>query len=355
MNNNTEEELNYLAIKNWKKYQAGMDRKGRLIRARVKDYAGKDIDDPEYSKLTMNQRYLLDACIRLRARTGRNLSADPTWVALAIGVIPKERPVLPRNIRTLVERGFLVPTNQKFDASETETQSQTETETETQQGSARSARFGAVSPLPPVEQVKTSGPLGSLANQDRKQPQHRKPCGCCDGLCDWSDPIPGCSNPAHVGDCIYYQRHVKKNDYFIKRLTKGYVLNEWLRLENDTPEDWVYDPDPLFETVEKYFDGMDNPPNKITRPLRKPRTEEERTKFRRVVKNPDMLKDYLTDPNCPVCYGKGLVSYFYDPANPRLEASHPCSCWTEESLPEEVLENKVKPRTRKPAVVVEEE
>jgi hypothetical protein len=157
------ENKQYLAIKNWKKYQAGMDRKGRQIRAWVKDYAGKDIDDPEYSKLTMNQRYLLDACIRLRARTGRNLSADRMWVALAIGVIPKERPVLPRNIRTLVERGFLIPTNQKFDASETETQS--ETETETQQGSAPSARFGAVSPLPPVEKTNTSGPLGSLANQ----------------------------------------------------------------------------------------------------------------------------------------------------------------------------------------------
>jgi hypothetical protein len=158
-----------------------------------------------------------------------------------------------------------------------------------------------------------------------------------------------------VGDAVYYQRHVKENKYFTDRLTRGYLVKEWKRLIADTPEDYRYDPDPLFEVVDKYFDGMDNPPNKITRPLRKPRTEEERTKFRRVVKNPDMLKDYLTDPNCPICYGKGLVSYFYDPANPRLEASHPCSCWTEESLPEEVPENKVKPRTRKPAVVVAEE
>jgi hypothetical protein len=126
-------------------------------------------------------------------------------------------------------------------------------------------------------------------------------------------------------------------------------VKEWKRLVADTPEDYCYDPDPLFEVVEKYFDGMDNPPNKITRPLRKPRTEEERTKFRRVVKNPDMLKDYLTDPNCPHCYGKGSVSYFYDPANPRLEASHPCSCWIDEPLPDEVLKNKAD-RMRKPAV-----
>jgi hypothetical protein len=142
----TKEELQqykYLAIKNWKKYQAGTDRKGRQIKAWVKDYAGKDIDDPEYSKLTALQRYVWDGCCRLRARTGRQLFNDPVWVSRALGVIPKECHYIPGVILKLTSCGFLIPTNQEFDASQSETQPETQpetqTETETQESSAASA------------------------------------------------------------------------------------------------------------------------------------------------------------------------------------------------------------------------
>jgi hypothetical protein len=42
-----------------------------------------------------------------------------------------------------------------------------------------------------------------------------KACGCPDGLCDWQEPIPGMNGlPSSLGDAIYYQRHVKKNEWF---------------------------------------------------------------------------------------------------------------------------------------------
>ena len=73
--------------------------------------------------------------------------------------------------------------------------------------------------------------------------------------CDWSEPIPGCDR--NIGDAVYYQRHVKRNDYFIPKLTRAYVLSQWQRILNDTPEDYAYDPDPMVR--ERTVDGLDKP------------------------------------------------------------------------------------------------
>ncbi len=325
-----EQGFKFLAVRNWKKYQAGVDRKGRQIKAWVKDYAGKDVNDQQYSKMTMNQRYLFDAICRLRARVGRNINNDPTWVALALGVTPNERARVPNGIRTLVERGFLALTNEEVDASEPETEPETQPETETQVPPP----VASASPLPSGEQVKTSCGSGSLANQDQRQPQHRKPCACSDGLCDWSDPIPGCANPAHVGDCVYYQRHVKKNDYFIPRLTNAYVRKEWKRLAADTPEDYCYDPDPLFETTEKHLDGIDNPPTHQTMLRRAPRTAKERQQVR--AKFPHLPGDVvrkLYHPSCKHGCKEGTIEvsdYPGDPLLERLKHAENCPCVMED-------------------------
>src|SRR5437868_15071957 len=87
----------YLAIKDWHKLQP------RLVEGRpqtwLRDYADLD-NEPEYSKLTTSQRYLLDGCKRLRARYGRNLNNDHTWIIRALSVIPTERGRMSYNIQT---------------------------------------------------------------------------------------------------------------------------------------------------------------------------------------------------------------------------------------------------------------
>jgi hypothetical protein len=117
----SEEGFRYLAIKNWDQYQV-KDRKGRDIRLYVKDYCGKDIDDPEYNSMTQAQRYLWDGCCRVRGRSGRNLRSDPAWVSRALGIIPKERTSVPGNLRVLVTLGFLIPTNEEVSPSDSDSE-----------------------------------------------------------------------------------------------------------------------------------------------------------------------------------------------------------------------------------------
>lgn len=103
------ETFKYLAIKNWGKHQSSKkDRKSPW----VKDYTDKDFH-PEYSKLSMAQRYMLDALCRLRGRHGENLANDMQWISRAIAVIPRERHNATTAIQQLISSGFLILTNQQ--------------------------------------------------------------------------------------------------------------------------------------------------------------------------------------------------------------------------------------------------
>lgn len=102
----------FLAIKNWDKYQTDMHNRGW-----IRDYVAKD-DDPEYTTLSCFQRYVLDACCRLRGRIARNLHNDPTWLVRLLHVTPKDAPHVPHAIRTLTARGFLILTNQQLGFTE---------------------------------------------------------------------------------------------------------------------------------------------------------------------------------------------------------------------------------------------
>lgn len=103
--------MEYLAIKNWEKYQPN-----RGASSWVKDWTDKE-SDAGYMKLTGFQRYILDGCRRLRGKFGRNLCNDPEYIARALQVIPKERHCVPQAIRVLTARGFLVVCNHELESS----------------------------------------------------------------------------------------------------------------------------------------------------------------------------------------------------------------------------------------------
>lgn len=173
----------FLAIPNWKKYQA-TDRKKGDIRAWVKDHSNKD-GDYEYSKLTALQRYVWDAMIRLRARFGHHAHNDPTWIARATHMLPRDRAHVPDAIRTLITHGLLILTNEQVKPPESESEADTESDSE-----SKSEYTAAVAAAyqPPVEeqprnsfvdeqkQVKTKPGLtcavclSAPASIDRKQP-----------------------------------------------------------------------------------------------------------------------------------------------------------------------------------------
>jgi hypothetical protein len=102
----------FLAIKDWDRTQGTM-RNGNIIRAWVRDFVDRD-NDPEYSKLTPTQRYVVDGCCRLRGRFGRNLVNDPSWIVRALCVAPSDRGHAVRAIASLIGRGFLLLTNEEF-------------------------------------------------------------------------------------------------------------------------------------------------------------------------------------------------------------------------------------------------
>jgi hypothetical protein len=95
--------MEYIEIKNWKKYQA--DANGQLREGSspwIKDWVNKEADY-EYSKLTYYQRYLYDALRRLRGRFGKNPPNDSGWIARATLTLPRDHSHIAEAIRTLTE------------------------------------------------------------------------------------------------------------------------------------------------------------------------------------------------------------------------------------------------------------
>lgn len=99
--------MNYIAIKNWEKYQA--DDKGKVREGAspwIKDWTDKEADY-EYSKLTGLQRYVYDALRRLRGRLGKNPPNDPAYIGRATDMLPRDRAHLAHAIRTLHLLGLI--------------------------------------------------------------------------------------------------------------------------------------------------------------------------------------------------------------------------------------------------------
>ena len=107
-------EFKYLAIKNWSKFQSA-----KANSPWVKDYVEKDFD-PEFGQLTLSQKGMLDACCRLRARRGSNLTNNPLWICSAVAIRAQERHNAVTAIGQLIDSGFLIPTNQQVNLLEVE-------------------------------------------------------------------------------------------------------------------------------------------------------------------------------------------------------------------------------------------
>jgi len=104
--------MEYIAIKNWDKYQA--DSKGQLREGYspwIKDWVDKEADR-EYSDLTCLQRYLYDALRRLRGKLGKNPANDPVWIGRILSIHGRERKHIPQAIDRLLELGLITFSSQ---------------------------------------------------------------------------------------------------------------------------------------------------------------------------------------------------------------------------------------------------
>jgi hypothetical protein len=104
--------MEYIAIKNWDKYQS--DSKGQLRAGYspwIKDWVDKEADR-EYSDLTCLQRYLYDGLRRLRGKLGKNPANDPVWIGRILSVHGRERKHIPQAIERLLELGLITLSSQ---------------------------------------------------------------------------------------------------------------------------------------------------------------------------------------------------------------------------------------------------
>jgi hypothetical protein len=156
-----------------------------------------------------------------------------------------------------------------------------------------------------------------------------KPTGLT-GIRNWNESVAGIS-AERLRNCIIYQLDVKKDPWWAKNLTRGLVRREKiaLKLDEETPEDYVWTPDPLMGPFT--VDLGDGEKYTGRRVLRDPKTPEERQFLRSL--NGGQLVDAvvrrLVNKACAKCRGSGYVErsdYPDDPMAYRLTSTYECEC-----------------------------
>lgn len=102
----------YLAVKNWSKFQP-LNKNGK----RSREWIRVDCDlesDRVFCSLTHLQRDILTSIWRIRGRTGKCPPNDPVWIARATQTSRKETHCVPQALRVLISLGFLVLTYQQM-------------------------------------------------------------------------------------------------------------------------------------------------------------------------------------------------------------------------------------------------
>lgn len=129
-----------------------------------------------------------------------------------------------------------------------------------------------------------------------------------------------------VRDCLVYQLDVAKNQWWASRATKGFIKAKIDKLNDDTPEDFVYEKNPLF--VAKKV-RVENEELMLWVIQRQPKDVNERERIRNKFGINPQTVPYLAKKDCPKCNGKGsytISSYPGDPVYEPLTESVECEC-----------------------------
>jgi hypothetical protein len=145
------------------------------------------------------------------------------------------------------------------------------------------------------------------------------------GIRNWNESVRGIS-AERLRNCIIYQLDVKKDQWYSVRLTRKFVRDQAERLNDDTPDDFVFDPNPLFGFNTIHSEDGDI---KVEAVLRDPKNNAERIKIRNKFGVNYKTIKFLVKKDCPRCKGKGTYSesaYPGDPVYGRLTETIECSC-----------------------------
>jgi len=143
---------------------------------------------------------------------------------------------------------------------------------------------------------------------------------------DWSEDVDGISGQ-RLRNCIIYQLDVRKADFYVKNMSRGFVRRNAKRLDDDTPVEFVYNPNPLIGSKQRRTEDGKVTDDAII--LRKPKDAAERKYLRDQYGVNAHTRRWLAKEDCPKCDGSGLcevASYPSDSVYARLTDFVECSC-----------------------------
>ena len=101
--------VSYLRVKNWERFQHYKDRRPPWIKFHV-----ELLDDHELQTLPVDARLMYSLILLVAARTDNNIPSDPEYISRQTALPAK---VVAAAVQTLVDKGFLVPSDRKRAAS----------------------------------------------------------------------------------------------------------------------------------------------------------------------------------------------------------------------------------------------
>lgn len=150
------------------------------------------------------------------------------------------------------------------------------------------------------------------------------------GIRNWTEFVTtkeGKTIPAsRIRDCIVFQLDIRKDPWWSARMTRGFVKSQAEKLDADTPDDFVYEKNPLFGFKRVRSESGDYLISTIER---MPQNEQERKRIRDKFGVTSETVAFLAKRSCQKCKGTGVYdvsSYPGDPVYSRLTETVECEC-----------------------------
>lgn len=180
------------------------------------------------------------------------------------------------------------------------------------------ARGGVYKPEQELAKSKTSG---------SESQEFAKPLT---GIRHWTEPVNGIP-ASRVRDCIIFLLDIKRDPWYRSNCNNRAFVHRFAQQMNEqTPEDYRYDPSAVLGFKRQHIDGEQQPV--LVEVVQKPVTEitdKDRKQIRDKYGVNDSTVHYLAKRGCPDCKGKGFVDvsdYPGDPLYEKLASSEPCHC-----------------------------
>jgi len=150
------------------------------------------------------------------------------------------------------------------------------------------------------------------------------------GIRNWTEPVDGIP-ASRIRNCIIYMLDVLKDPWYRANCNnRAFVHRFAAKMNESTPEDYIFDPNAVLGSRRRHIDGENHPMIQIVvQKEQKDMTSKDRKELRDKYGVCDATVHYLAKIDCPDCYGKGFIEisdYPGDPLFEKLATAQPCHC-----------------------------